>query len=271
MTQAQKLTIEAGKSATVSALLIKPHGARACYVFAHGAGAGMTHAFMTDAAEGLAARGVATLRYQFPYMEKGGKRPDPPAVAQAAVRAAVIEAAQPVRPAADRGWQILWRAHDLAGAGKGAARRRRRPRLLRLSAACGRKTIQRTRRSSRDVRVPDAVPAGQRRQARRARLARAGREQARRPRDAASGRRRRSFLPRAEALGAQRPRGDGEMLDAFAAWTAAMQIELHRFLQIDRTRLASALPAGSCNGPAANESFGEVGMLEVGKERGCRS
>jgi predicted alpha/beta-hydrolase family hydrolase len=94
MTDAQKLTIEAGKSATVSALLIRPRDARVCYVFAHGAGAGMTHAFMTDAAEGLAARGIATLRYQFPYMEKGGKRPDPPAVAQAAVRAAVTEAAR---------------------------------------------------------------------------------------------------------------------------------------------------------------------------------
>ena len=94
MGDAQKLTIEAGKSATVSALLIKPHDARACYVFAHGAGAGMTHAFLTEAAEGLAERGVATLRYQFPYMEKGGKRPDPPPVAQAAVRGAVIEAAR---------------------------------------------------------------------------------------------------------------------------------------------------------------------------------
>jgi len=94
MMDTQKLTVEAGKSATVSALLIKPPDARACYVFAHGAGAGMTHAFMTEAAEGLAARGIASLRYQFPYMEKGGKRPDPPAVAQAAVRGAVAEAAR---------------------------------------------------------------------------------------------------------------------------------------------------------------------------------
>ena len=94
MTDAQKLTIEAGKSASVSALLTRPRDARACYVFAHGAGAGMTHAFMTEAAEGLATRGIATLRYQFPYMEKGGKRPDPPAVAQAAVRGAVAEAAR---------------------------------------------------------------------------------------------------------------------------------------------------------------------------------
>jgi len=63
-------------------------------VFAHGAGAGMTHAFMTQAAESLASRSIATLRFQFPYMEKASKRPDPPAVAQATVRAAVAEAAQ---------------------------------------------------------------------------------------------------------------------------------------------------------------------------------
>ena len=89
----QPLKIEAG-SAIVSALLLRPDHARACFVFAHGAGAGMTHAFMEEAATGLAARGIATLRYQFPYMEKGSKRPDPPAVAHAAVRAAVAEAAK---------------------------------------------------------------------------------------------------------------------------------------------------------------------------------
>jgi predicted alpha/beta-hydrolase family hydrolase len=94
MTDAQKLTIEAGKSATVSALLMRPTKPRACYVFAHGAGAGMTHTFMTEAAEGLAARGIATLRYQFPYMEKASKRPDPPAVAHATVRGAITAAAQ---------------------------------------------------------------------------------------------------------------------------------------------------------------------------------
>jgi predicted alpha/beta-hydrolase family hydrolase len=61
-------------------------------VLAHGAGAGMTHKAMTATAHGLAERGIATLRYQFPYMERGSKRPDPPAVAHAAVRAAVAEA-----------------------------------------------------------------------------------------------------------------------------------------------------------------------------------
>lgn len=73
-------------------LLQVPPRASACFVFAHGAGAGMTHPFMATVADGLFERGIATLRYQFPYMEKGGKRPDPPKIAHAAVRAAVAEA-----------------------------------------------------------------------------------------------------------------------------------------------------------------------------------
>ncbi|HUG41827.1 MAG TPA: alpha/beta family hydrolase [Longimicrobiales bacterium] len=76
-------------SGPVSGLLDRPTEARALLVLAHGAGAGMRHAFMEAAADALAARGVATLRYQFPYMEAGGKRTDRPAVAQATVRAAV--------------------------------------------------------------------------------------------------------------------------------------------------------------------------------------
>ena len=91
---AQALRIETADKATISALLLRPPQARACYVFAHGAGAGMSHASMETIAAGLAARGIATLRYQFPYMEKGSKRPDPPAVAHATVRAAVAEAAR---------------------------------------------------------------------------------------------------------------------------------------------------------------------------------
>jgi uncharacterized protein len=90
--EARALTLHVGESETVSALFLAPAQARACYVFAHGAGAGMTHSFMTAFAQGLAARDVATLRYQFPYMEKGSKRTDPPALAQATVRAAVAEA-----------------------------------------------------------------------------------------------------------------------------------------------------------------------------------
>jgi uncharacterized protein len=89
---AQTLVIETGNAGSVSGLLMRPPQARACFVFAHGAGAGMIHPFMETVAAGLGERNVATLRYQFPYMEKAGKRPDPPAVAQAAVRAAVAEA-----------------------------------------------------------------------------------------------------------------------------------------------------------------------------------
>ena len=76
----------------VSGLLQAPQGARCCYVLAHGAGAGMRHPFMAAIANGLAERGIATLRYQFPYMEQGSKRPDSPKVAHQAVRAAVQEA-----------------------------------------------------------------------------------------------------------------------------------------------------------------------------------
>jgi predicted alpha/beta-hydrolase family hydrolase len=78
----------------VSYLFDLPASAQACYVFAHGAGAGMEHGFMANVAGGLAQRGVATLRFQFPFMVQGSRRPDPPAVAHAAVRAAVVEAAR---------------------------------------------------------------------------------------------------------------------------------------------------------------------------------
>jgi predicted alpha/beta-hydrolase family hydrolase len=89
-----RIALPAGGS--VSGLLMTPPQPAACYVFAHGAGAGMQHAFMTDLAVALAERGIATLRYQFPFMEQGSKRPDDPATAQAAVRAAVAEAARQV-------------------------------------------------------------------------------------------------------------------------------------------------------------------------------
>lgn len=89
--RAVKIALE-GRS--VSALLIAPPSVSACYVFAHGAGAGMTHPFMEAVAQELAARQIATLRYQFPYMEEGSKRPDAPKVAHAAVRAAVAKAAE---------------------------------------------------------------------------------------------------------------------------------------------------------------------------------
>jgi len=80
----------------VSARLELPVAARACYLLAHGAGAGMEHPFMSAVAAGLAERGVATLRYQFPYMERRARRPDPPTLCHATVRAAVAECARRV-------------------------------------------------------------------------------------------------------------------------------------------------------------------------------
>ncbi len=88
----QKLTIDLAGGAKVFGLWLQPPTARACLVLAHGAGAGMAHKSMAALADGLAERGVATLRYQFPYMERGSRRPDPPAVAHGAVRAACAKA-----------------------------------------------------------------------------------------------------------------------------------------------------------------------------------
>jgi predicted alpha/beta-hydrolase family hydrolase len=90
----QQLKLRVDGADEVSALLLRPPQAGACFVFAHGAGAGMSHEFMERVATGLGDRGIATLRYQFPYMENGSRRPDPPAIAHAAVRAAVAEAAR---------------------------------------------------------------------------------------------------------------------------------------------------------------------------------
>jgi predicted alpha/beta-hydrolase family hydrolase len=83
------LSISVAPGTLVSALAMSPPEATACLVLAHGAGAGMTHPFMQAVAEGLAQRRIATLRYQFPYMEQGSKRTDAPALAHATVRAAV--------------------------------------------------------------------------------------------------------------------------------------------------------------------------------------
>jgi len=90
--QATRVSIPVSESSRVSGLLMAPARATACFVFAHGAGAGMTHPFMEAVVAGLAERAIATIRFQFPYMEAKGKRPDPPKIAHATVRAAVGEA-----------------------------------------------------------------------------------------------------------------------------------------------------------------------------------
>jgi predicted alpha/beta-hydrolase family hydrolase len=92
------VTINVDAAHTVSGLIQQPDPAFACLVLAHGAGAGMRHPFMQAVADGLAARGVATLRFQFPYMESGSKRPDRPALAHATIRAAVARAASCALP-----------------------------------------------------------------------------------------------------------------------------------------------------------------------------
>jgi uncharacterized protein len=90
----RNLKISLDDATTISGILQPAPNPLACYVLAHGAGAGMAHPFMAAVADGLADRNIATLRYQFPYMEAKSKRPDVPAVAQRAVRAAVADAAR---------------------------------------------------------------------------------------------------------------------------------------------------------------------------------
>ena len=90
----QPVTIALDATQRVSGLLQAPARALTCCVLAHGAGAGMAHPFMALVADGLAERSIATLRYQFPYMERGSKRPDTPKLAHATVRAAIAEAAR---------------------------------------------------------------------------------------------------------------------------------------------------------------------------------
>lgn len=90
--QAERLTIHVGADHSVSGLFERPSAARAVLILAHGAGAGMEHPAMHSVATGLAQRGIATLRYQFPYMERKSRRPDPPPLCHATVRAAVAAA-----------------------------------------------------------------------------------------------------------------------------------------------------------------------------------
>ena len=106
MHEIRSLSFEAGEAGRLSGLVDAPTEPRAAFVLAHGAGAGMSHAFMAALAAGLAARGIATLRFNFAYMERGSKRPDPPRLAHAAVRAAVDQAAR------------LWPGLPLAAGGK---------------------------------------------------------------------------------------------------------------------------------------------------------
>jgi predicted alpha/beta-hydrolase family hydrolase len=94
MSNPQTVSIAIEGQESVSGLWLKPDAPRGCLVLAHGAGAGMVHRSMTAMAEGIAERGIASLRFNFPYMERGSKRTDPPDVAHAAARGAVAEASR---------------------------------------------------------------------------------------------------------------------------------------------------------------------------------
>ena len=105
-------------SGDVSAILVRPPEATSLYVLAHGAGAGMRHPFLGRIAEVLAGERIATLRYQFPYMERKTRRPDPPAVATATVRAAVALAQRLTRAAAHRRGEIVRWKDDIHRSGR---------------------------------------------------------------------------------------------------------------------------------------------------------
>ncbi len=192
------VTITVDDAHSVSGLLLAPSGRRACYVLAHGAGAGMFHPFMDAVARELGERGIATLRYQFPYMEQRARRPDPPKLAHATVRAAVAASrAACTGTSSGRRRQVLRRPHDVAGAGRISLAGRPRPRLSRLSPASGGAAVGRACRASFRGRGPDAVSARDPRQARGRSGCFAVDRAARRARIVAAVPRCRSFLPRA--------------------------------------------------------------------------
>src|ERR1700728_2134086 len=97
LSDSQELSIDVDASTRVPGLLRRSAGAHSLLVLAHGAGAGMRHTFLNDVAEGLAQRGIDTLRYEFPHMARGSRRPDSPPVCHATVRAAV-ETARRIAP-----------------------------------------------------------------------------------------------------------------------------------------------------------------------------
>jgi len=116
---AHEISFDAGgRAGAVSGLLARPPRATCLLVLGHGAGAGMRHPFMESAAAELGARGIATLRYQFPYMQKRSRRPDSPGVLQATVRAAAkaAGAAAPDLPLLAGGKSMGGRMTSLAAA-----------------------------------------------------------------------------------------------------------------------------------------------------------
>ena len=156
----EPVSIQVNETTGVSGLMQRPWGARACLVLAHGAGAGLKHPFVGQIAHDLAARGIATLRYQFPYVERGGRRPDSPGLCHATVRAAVVTAGNLAAKACARGGRkILRGSNDLSSTSSLAPAWRSWFGILWLSAACAESTVRGTRRASAAGQDSDVVSA----------------------------------------------------------------------------------------------------------------
>ena len=162
MYKAEEITFTAGdKVGKVSGLLILPKGAEALLVLAHGAGAGMRHKFMEEAAKKLADHSVGTLRYQFPYMEKEIKRPDSRSRSHRYCAGGRCVRDRPRRGfAAFCGRQVHGRANDIARCGEGTIGGCVRLDLFWLPAACRRKTVGGPWPSSFRHQTANAIPAG---------------------------------------------------------------------------------------------------------------
>ena len=204
----ERMTISAEAIGTVSAILQVPSRARACFVLAHGAGAGMTHPSLEGLAADLHDREIASLRFQFPFMERGTKRPDPPAIARATVRAAVATAAQRLP-------ELVLIAGGRSFGGRMASQAQAAAPLpgVRGLAFVGfplhpakRPSAERAVHLS-GVAIPDAVRPGHPGRPRRPAAASAGLRGARQPREPVPDRRRGSFLPCAKAIRSNRHRG----------------------------------------------------------------
>ena len=217
----ESVTLEVDGAEPVTGLLIRPPGAMACYVFAPGAGAGMEHSFMTACADELAGLRIATLRYQFPYMQRGSRRPDLPETCHATVRAAV-RCANELRPAIPLiaggrsfGGRMTSQAQAL-----GALPASARPRLSGISVASVKEALRRARQASVRRKGPDASCRGHATSSRRSICAGPG-VQAWIASHAASRRGGGSFVP----VPARSGRKDAEVRGSstvFSEWTAAI-------------------------------------------------
>ena len=229
---------------TVSGLLLRPTDAWVMYALAHGAGAGMRHRFMDAIARHSRVRGVATLRYQFPFTEAGSRRPDPPGVLEATVRAAADAAREHAE-----GLPLIAGGKSLGGrmtssaAGASPADRRVGSGLSRLPAPSAQAAWRAPCRAPAGRRAADVVPAGHARRARPPGPHAAGVRSPRRAGDAPRGRGRRPRVRGAQALGPHRRRGMEELADTVVDWCARSASEVvGREAELEPRRLGPGGP-----------------------------